>query len=273
MADSEFGMFLGGKGFNQAVACRRLGADVTMVGRVGEDYFGGLFLEGLAAAGISAKHVTRDQENGTGVASPVVDESGENSIVAAPRANMQVSATDVDAAADDIARADVLMLQYEIPQVASERAADIARKNGVLVILDPAPVHHHARPFQAVVDLLVPNEVEASMLAGSADQSAWQGLLGISVRTLVVSLGDRGAMVADRTGVRQFPAFKVDVVDTTGAGDAFRAGLAVKTAEGSGFDEAVRFASACGALACTVLGAEPSMPSRDEVNRFLAERS
>jgi ribokinase len=269
----EFGMFLGGKGFNQAVACRRLGADVAMVGRVGEDYFGGLFRDKLAAEGIDAQHVALDRKAGTGVASPVVDDKGENSIIAVPRANMRVVAADVDAAADEIARADVLMLQFEIPQEASERAASIAHRHGTLVVLDPAPAHHHARPFRAPVDILVPNEVEAAMLAGSADQSAWQGLLGGVARTLVVSLGAQGAMVADGAGVRRFPALKAEVVDTTGAGDAFRAGLAVMLAEGSGMDDAVRFANACGALACTVLGTEPSMPRRPAVETRLAEQS
>jgi len=272
MLAEDFGMFLGGKGFNQAVACRRLGADVTMVGRVGKDYFGGQFLARLADEGIGTRQVTRDLEAGTAIASPIVDENGENSIVAAPRANMSVTVADVEAATEAIADARVLMLQFEIPVAAARRAAEIARKHDTLVLLDPAPVEHGFERFGAPVDYIVPNEIEAHMLTGRMTPDEWGAvLLPETRRGVVVSLGSDGAMVADRSGVRRFPAYKVNVVDTTGAGDAFRAGLAVLLARGKPLDDAVRFANACGALACTVMGAEPSMPMWEKVERFLSE--
>ena len=271
MLADDFGMFLGGKGFNQAVGARRLGAEVSIVGRVGRDPFGDMFVAKLEQEGICLSGVTRDAEAGTAIATPVVDEKGQNSIIAAPRANMRVTPDDVLAAEEQIAFADILMLQFEIPVAASRRAAEIARKHNTLVLLDPAPVEHGFERFAAPIDYIVPNEVEAHMLTGRmTPEEAGAVLLPETRRGVVISLGEQGAMAVDREALRQFPTHKVDVVDTTGAGDAFRASLAVKIAEGAGLDAAVRFANACGALACTVMGAEPSMPKLDAVERFLA---
>lgn len=296
MLARDFGMFLGGKGFNQAVAARRLGADASVVGHVGKDPFGDMFLAKLEQEGIDSSRVTRDPESGTAIASPVIDAGGENSIIAAPRANMRVTTADVEAATDAIAAADVLMLQFEIPVATSRRAAEIARKHDTLVLLDPAPVRHggpvevrsqstEARVQSSVApdhwstrpldhfsaDYLVPNEIEAHMLTGRMTLDEWGTvLLPETRRGVVISLGDKGAAAFDRDGRREFPAHKVKVVDTTGAGDAFRAGLAVMLAQGKPLDDAVRFANTCGALACTVMGAEPSMPRFDAVERLLA---
>jgi len=276
MLARDFGMFLGGKGFNQAVAARRLGADTSMVGRVGNDPFGDMFFTKLEQEGIDSSHVTRELETGTAIASPVIDASGENSIIAAPRANMQVTTGDVDAATDAIAASDILMLQFEIPVTVSRRAADIAREHRTLVMLDPAPVEHGFERFSAPLDYIVPNEIEAHMLTGRMTLDEWgAALLPATRQGVVISLGDKGAAAFDRKGRREFPAHRVDVVDTTGAGDAFRAGLAVTLAQGKPLDDAVRFANACGALACTIMGAEPSMPRLDSVELYMAgsERS
>jgi ribokinase len=272
MLADDFGMFLGGKGFNQAVAARRLGADVSMVGRVGNDHFGDTFMAKLAQEGIDSGHVTRDPEAGTAIASPIIDASGENSIIAAPRANMRVTPNDVRAAEEQIAVADVLMLQFEIPPAASRMAAEIACKHDTIVFLDPAPVEHGFERFNVPIDYIVPNEIEAHMLTGRmTPEEAGAVLLPETRRGVVISLGDEGAMAMDRAALNRFPAHKVRVVDTTGAGDAFRAGLAVKIAEGASLDDAVRFANACGALACTIMGAEPSMPRRQTVERLSVE--
>ncbi|MFO7649864.1 MAG: ribokinase, partial [bacterium] len=302
-----FGMFLGGKGFNQAVAARRLGADVTFVGRCGADDFGHRFTDALKREGITAS-VTLDEEEGTAVACPTVDARGENSIIVVPRANRRLSSADVERARPAIEAADVLMLQFEVNLAASRRAAEIARAAGTAVLLDPAPAEHdhgeslttktqrHERHQEGALtseakgqkpnvksefldrsliggieaDVLVPNEHEAAVLAHSDNPADWPArLLRPSMKTLVVSLGEAGAAVFDAQGRREFPAFVVDAVDSTGAGDAFRAGLAVRLAEGADTDAAVRFANACGALACTVLGAEPSMPHRAAVEALL----
>lgn len=295
MLADGFGMFLGGKGFNQAVAAHRLGADVTIVGRLGSDTFGDMFMAKLGQEGIDSSRVARDPEAGTAIASPVIDASGENSIIAAPRANMRVTPDDVLAAEERIAAADVLMLQFEIPPAASRKAAEIARKHNTLVLLDPAPVGHGGpvevisqstearvqssgtldhwttRPLDHFsVDYIVPNEIEAHMLTGRMTLDEWGAVLLPETRQgVVISLGDKGAAAFDRSSRREFPAHKVKVVDTTGAGDAFRAGLAVMLAQGNPLDDAVRFANACGALACTIMGAEPSMPRRTAVEGML----
>jgi ribokinase len=280
MLAEDFGMFLGGKGFNQAVGARRLGADVCIVGRVGRDPFGDMFVAKLEQEGICLSGVTRDAEAGTAIATPVVDENGQNSIIAAPRANMRVTPEDVGTAEEQIASADILMLQFEIPLAVSRRAAELARDHKTLVLLDPAPVSHgnHSvpsserdrsttRPLDHFhIDYLVPNEVEAHMLTGRmTPEEAAAVLLPETRRGVVISLGEEGALAVDRDALNRFPAHKIKVVDSTGAGDAFRAGLAVRIAEGASLEEAVRFANACGALACTVMGAEPSMPRLDAV--------
>jgi ribokinase len=272
MLADGFGMFLGGKGFNQAVGARRLGADVCIIGRVGSDPFGDMFIAKLEQEGICLSGVTRDAEAGTAIASPIVDANGQNSIIAAPRANMRVTSDDVRTAEEQIAAADVLMLQFEIPPEASRTAAEIARKHETMVLLDPAPVEHGFERFAAPIDYIVPNEVEAHMLTGRmTPEEAAAVLLPETRHGVVISLGEQGAMAVDRAALNRFPAHKVNVVDTTGAGDAFRAGLAVKIAEGASLNDSVRFANACGALACTIMGAEPSMPKRDAVELLLAQ--
>src|SRR5512141_424272 len=163
---SEFGMFPGGKGFNQAIAAARLGARVTMAGRVGSDHFGDLFLNALRAEGVCSQAVMRDPVVGTGVGLPVIGEDGDNAIVVVPRANMAMTATDVDAVTAEIASADALLLQLEVPQAVSRRAAEIACNAGTLVVLNPAPAAPLADEFVALADVLVPNEFEAQALTG-----------------------------------------------------------------------------------------------------------
>ncbi len=267
----DFTMYLGGKGFNQALCCHRLGVETLLVGRVGPDRFGDMFLEKLALEGMDARLVGRDPEAGTGVASPVILPDGQNSIIAIPRANRRLSAEHVEAAEADIARADILMLQFEVHPAASRRAAEIARRHGTLVMLDPAPAHMSGAAPDWPVDYLVPNEVEANMIAEGESPEEWaQVLFTTDRKAVVISLGDRGALALDSVGLRSFPGYRVEVLDTTGAGDAFRAGLAVMLARGAGLDEAVGYANACGALACTVAGAEPSMPTAAAVRAFMA---
>ncbi len=273
MPGEEFGLFLGGKGFNQAIACHRLGAEVIMVGRIGADYFGELFLKKMAEEGMSTEFVWRDPEMGTGVACPLIDASGQNAIIGISRANRRIDREQVAAAKEEIARADVLMLQFEIPRQISFQAATIARNAGKTVLLDPAPFHNIELPIDQPIDYIVPNEIEAAELAQGDSIDNWAiDELKRGRQAVVVSVGADGAVVYDREGRRRLPAFSVKVVDSTGAGDAFRAGLAVSLAQGKDIDTAVRFANACGALATTVLGAEPSMPALEEVESFLARQ-
>jgi ribokinase len=265
----------GGKGANQAVAAARLGARVSMVGRMGQDAFADPLLESLAADGVDRTFVVRDGGAATGVALIVVDDSGENSIVVSSGANMRLSAADIMAAEAAIAAADLLILQLEVPLESVMRSAELARAHGAQVLLNPAPARPLPARLLSMVDVLVPNESEAALLTGlpaDADgeaAKAAKALLGSGVEAVILTLGERGALAA-REGETEFaPAFAVQPVDTTAAGDAFVAGLAVALAEGKGLREAVRWGNAAGGLATTKLGAQPSLPTRKAVEELL----
>lgn len=273
----EFHSVPGGKGANQAVAAARLGAAVSMVGRVGNDAFGEQLLENLAADRIDHTFVLRDASSATGVALIVVDDAGQNSIVVASGANMTLSPSDVDAAADALAAGDALLLQLESPLESVIRAAELAHAEGVTIILNPAPACPLPEKLLALADVLVPNESEAALLTGmpvgsqAEAAAASAALRGAGVSTVILTLGGRGALLADDEGSRVYAAFDVEPVDTTAAGDAFVAGLAVALAEGRTLDEAVQWANAAGALATTRLGAQPSLPTRLALEQLLAD--
>lgn len=282
LSGTAFGMFIGGKGANQAVAAARAGAQVEMLGRLGRDTFGDNIAAVLEEEGIRLKHVVRDPEIGTGVAGIIVQPDGTNSIVVIPNANGRLSAKDVQKGRGVIASADVLLLQLEVPVEASLAAAKIAKSSGATVILNPAPAQDLPDELLRLVDILVPNETEAGHLAGAGGGASMptsddptqlvRALLGRGVGTVVLTLGERGSWIM-RSGVAEpveVLPFSVDVVDTTAAGDAFCGALAVALAEGKSLPEAARFASAAGALACTRMGAGPSLPGRHEVERLLA---
>ena len=275
----EFHTVPGGKGANQAVAAARLGARVSMVGRVGKDAFGGTLLENLAADGIDHGFVVQDGEAATGVALIVVDDNGENSIVVASGANMRLSLADVEAAESVVAAADVLILQLEVPLDCVIRSAELAHAHGVKVVLNPAPARLVPARLLSLVDVLVPNESEAALLAGlpvgtqAETAETAEALLGSGVGTVILTLGGRGALLAREREMQAFPAFDVKAVDTTAAGDAFVASLAVALAEGEALEEAVRRGNAAGGLAATKLGAQPSLPTRQALERLISEGS
>jgi ribokinase len=265
----------GGKGANQAVAAARLGAQVSMVGRVGHDTFAGALLDSLSDAGVEHTFVTQDPEAATGVALIVVDDAGQNSIVVASGANMRLSPTDVDAAEAAIASAAVLLLQLESPLETVTGAAKVARAHGVQAILNPAPARSLPATLLSLVDVLIPNESETALLTGMTvrDQAeveaAATALQGLGVGTVILTLGEQGALLARKDRVEHFPAFNVTPVDTTAAGDAFVGGFAVALAEGKSLAEAVRWGNAAGALATTKLGAQPSLPTRQDLEVLL----
>ena len=274
---TRFTVAPGGKGANQAVAAARLGAEVCFIGRVGDDDLGRARLEQLAAEGIDIRCVAVDREAASGVALIFVAPDGENAIAVAPGANARVTPDQIDAAAAEIRAADLLLTQLEVPLPAVTRAIEIARAAGKPIVLDPAPAQPLPDSLLAQVDYLTPNETEAEALLGGGAE----GLGGVAVtaarlrergaRVVIITLGREGALVT--TADRQFhlPGRHVEVVDTTAAGDAFAAALAVAVAEGQALDAALRFAIAASALAVTVLGAQPSLPRRDAVERFLAK--
>jgi ribokinase len=273
---SAFQTVPGGKGANQAVAAARLGAQISMVGRVGQDAFGQALLHNIVGDGIDATHVTHDPEAATGVALIVVDDLGENSIVVASGSNMRLSSADVDEAEAAIARASALLLQLENPLETAIRAAEIARVHRVPTILNPAPARSLPRRLLELVDVLVPNESEAALLSNmgtkdlSGAKAAALALRGKGVGVVILTLGEQGALLAGEVGTEFFAAFDVTPVDTTAAGDAFVAGFAVALAEGKPMTEAVRWGNAAGALTVTRLGAQPSLPTRQELELLLA---
>ena len=269
-----FDMFLGGKGFNQSVAARRAGAPVAAIGRLGDDDFGRRFRASLTAEGIDDRHVVTDPDEGTGIAAPVVEPSGENSIIIVPRANLAVTPADIEAAADTIATSGVLLLQLEVPTEAVVAAATSARQAGVPVILNPAPAADVLDQLAGSIDVLVPNEAEAAALAGgSVDDDPAALARALRDRTgaaVVLTLGAAGALVLDGDGVMTLGAHDVPVVDTVGAGDAFCGTLGGHLAAGRSLAEAAVQANAAGALAVTRTGAEPSMPTAAAVAELLA---
>ncbi len=273
----DFHTLPGGKGANQAVAAARLGAAVAMVGRVGSDAFARLLLDNLAAAGADHTYVIQDPGAATGVALIVVDAAGQNSIVVASGANMRLSPADVEAAETAIASADVLLVQLETPLETVTRAAQLAHAHGVTVILNPSPAQPLPPALLSLVDVLVLNESETALLTGLPIDSlvrveAAAGALRASgVGVVILTLGERGALLAQAGSTQAFPVFRVTVVDTTAAGDAFMGGLGVALAEGQSLAESIRWGNAAGALAATQLGAQPSLPTRRAVEKLLME--
>jgi len=264
---------VGGKGANQAIAARRLGAEhVALVARVAADAFGGRVLETLEQSSVDITHVGRDPDARTGAAIPMVFDDGGNSIISAPMANMSLRAAHVEAAAGAIQQSAALLLQFEVPMECNIVAARLARAAGVPVFLNTAPVAELPGELLALVTILIANEVEAAALAPGSPRSVDEQALafvGAGVPIAIVTLGAEGAVLATPEGVTNIPPFPVQAVDTVGAGDAFCGAIAVAFAEGIAPPAAARFASAAGALSVTRPGAAASLPHRIDVERLI----
>ena len=263
----------GGKGSNQAVAAARLGAEVTFIGRVGADVFANLAFEIWDAEGVNREFVIQDPDHATGVAPILVDSSGENMIVVVLGANGRVQKQDIDAARARIAEADVLVAQLEINYDMVTYALQTAKELGVTTILNPAPAAAISQDTIALADYLTPNETELETLSGAAISdvaTAARSLLTRADQTAVVTLGAKGAQIVSYASSTRVETFNVDVVDTTGAGDAFNGGLAVALSEGMALLEAVRFANAAAALCVTKAGTARSTPYRQAVAALFA---
>ena len=277
-----FDIFTGGKGFNQATAAARLGAEVTLVGSVGTDPFAEILLTAVENEHINSRFVTKRTDIGTGVATIVIEPDGDNSIIVVPRANMALTTADIDAAGDCIADADVLLLQLETPIAASEHAAAIAKQHGTTVVLNPAPAQLLPDSLLGFVDILTPNQSETELLSGmkvSSHEEARRAAEALRARmvdtantAVVLTLGAQGALMLTATTSEQVSALPVEPVDTTGAGDAFCGALATALGSGETLRAAVEFANAAGAAAVTVIGATPSMPTRAKIERLLEYR-
>jgi ribokinase len=271
-----FAMAGGGKGANQAVAAARAGARVTFVARLGDDIFGERALAGFADDGIDTRFVLKTADAASGVALIAVDDRGENSIAVASGANERLSVADVEAAAKAFAAADVVLLQLESPLETVAAAVRKAGETGVPVILNPAPARPLDEGLLAGVAVLTPNETEAELLSGvpvrddDGVRTAAAALRRRGPGTVIITLGGRGvyALAPDFEGV--VPAFRVEAVDTTAAGDIFNGALAVALAEKRPLAEALRFAQAAAAISVTRPGAQPSAPTRAEIGTFLS---
>ena len=264
----------GGKGANQAVAAARMGAAVRMVGRVGDDAFGRALIANLKREGVDTRGVRALAGVPTGVALITVDPRGENAIVVSPGANARLGPENLSPA--EFTGARVVLLQLEVPLDAVREAARLGKEAGALVILNAAPAQKLPEELLALLDLLVVNEHEAAAILEAAPPETPEEALA-QARTLsqrvpvaVITLGERGLAYAGREDAGTLPAFPVQAVDTTAAGDAFVGALAAALAEGASLPDALRLGAAAGALAATQPGAQPSMPRRDEVVALLA---
>lgn len=289
----------GGKGANQAVAAARQGAHVSMIGRVGSDGFGPFLVDNLKSNNVETSHVLKT-DSATGTAIIVVDADGQNSIVLSPGANGLVTPADVDSAS--FADFGLLLLQLEIPTPTVLRAAQRAHEHGLTVILNPAPAKPLPTELLSNVDILIPNESELSLLTGlsvndeTSAEIAAKEILKQGVKIVIVTLGSKGALLVTDSQVTHVNTYKVNVVDTTAAGDAFIGGFASKIIErrkrakrptptltpadaqenaayAREIESAVRYGCACGALAATKFGAQPSLPTKAEVENFILHPS
>ena len=266
----EFYQSYGGKGANQAVAATRAGAEVVLLTMLGTDDYGRRIEQHLTSIGLPREGLLRHPTKPTGVALILVDEGGRNLIAVAPGSNQMLSLEDIQRASPLIAQGAVLLAQLEVPLAVVQEAFSIAKANGLLTILNPAPVAPLLPPLLKLVDILTPNEGEAHTLSGMTDPAeAARVLVEQGARSVVVTLGERGAFLRDATTTtRLFPAYPVQAIDSTAAGDAFNGALACSMAEGRSLKDAVVFANAAGALATTKRGAQESLPTRTEIDRL-----
>lgn len=265
----------GGKGANQAVAAARMGADVTMIGCVGDDSFATQLLQNLKGESVDTQQITRRENTASGVAVVMVEESGENAILVVSGANGLVSQQEIERARQAICDSDILLMQLEVPQEIVAYATQIAHEAGVSVILDPAPAPPEYQTDLLNVDLICPNQSEAAALLGKPVESMddamslVEELTQLGPRQAIITMGEQGAVVFDGETVQTIPAYPVDVIDSTASGDAFAAGVAIRLAENATLIEAVQFASAAGALAASGAGAQTAMPTREQIETFL----
>ncbi len=274
-----FKMGPGGKGSNQAVAARRAGADVALLTKLGRDALGEFALKSIADEGIHTDFIRFDDKLATGAALIIVDSSGQNMIAVSTEACENLSAQEVKAAEARIARSDVLLTQFEGSLEAIAEAIKIARQAGVRIVLNPAPARQVDLSLLQGTYVVTPNETEAESLSGvkvvdkASALEAARKIHAMGPENVIITMGEAGALVYDGDTPTMIPSVRVQVIDTTGAGDAFSGGLATAIAEGRSILEAVKFAVCTAALSVTKVGTAPSMPYRSEIDALLEKKS
>jgi ribokinase len=275
----RFSMAAGGKGANQAVAAARAGGEVAFISKVGRDFFGKQAVDGFKRDDLDTRFVGIAPGVSSGIALIFVDEQGENSIGVASGSNNELEPADLERARDTIFAADILLIQLEIPLSVVVAAVHMATEAGIRVILNPAPAQQLDPGLYKLISFITPNEIEAEVLTGiritelSSLVQASESLLGRGVSAVVITLGARGAFIAQSDRRELIPAFEAHPVDTTAAGDVFNGALAVSLGEKRTLREAVRFANAAAALSVMKLGAQPSAPMRADIEALLASTS
>jgi ribokinase len=267
----RFLMNAGGKGANQAVAAARLGGVVTFVGKIGNDIFGKQAVQQLEDEGINVNFVAVDPANPSGVALITVDQKGENSIVVASGSNGTLSPADFDKASDELGESGFVLMQLEIPIPTVEHIARIAALKQKKVILNPAPAAELSDELLRNIYLITPNETEAEILTGvkvTDEQSAMKAASALhekGVEIVIITMGAAGAFLLENGNSQLIKAPKVDAVDTTAAGDTFNGALVVALSEGKTIQESIVFANKAAAISVTRIGAQSSVPSRNEI--------
>jgi ribokinase len=275
---SDFQVLHGGKGSNQAVEAARLGADVNYIGCIGKDTFGEMAKNLFKVEGINYSNIKISEKYNTGVGFVMVDENGHNRIIIDFGANNDILKEDIYKLESIIKETNIVLVQLEICLEAVEAVLEIAHKNKVKTILNPAPFQPINERLLKYVDILTPNESEARLLLGYkpdekiTDEEVGKKLLEKGVKNVVITLGSKGAMIISKNEITVIPVKEVKVVDTTGAGDTFSSALAVGLAEGKNMKDAVNFAGTAAALSVTKYGVVPSLPYRKEVEEFLRVR-
>lgn len=272
---TKFKMGPGGKGSNQGVAAKRAGADVTMVTKVGNDTFGKIAIENFKNEGFNTEFILIDQENGTGTALIMVDENtAQNEILVVSGACANITKSDIELVSATICEADIFLTQLETNMESIEKSIDIAYKNGVKIVLNTAPIQPVSDELLSKVDVITPNEVEASILTGvninkpeDASKAA-KVFFEKGVKNVIITLGKDGVYVSDSVTEEIIDSYKVNAVDTTGAGDAFNGGFVTALSEGKDIFEAARFGNVVGALSVTKFGTAPAMPFRNNIDEF-----
>ena len=271
----EFNQVFGGKGANQAVSAARAGGSVSFISSVGDDVFTSPMLKNFSNDGINTKYVFKEATRPCGTALIMIGDHGENLITVAPGANEMLSPGHLETASRFVKSSEIIILQNEIPDETVEYAIEMAKANDLKVLWNFAPAREIDKRFLALVDYLVLNEVEAGFLTGMKIDSlimakkAARELRDSGANTLIITLGSEGSLVFDADRMVHIPALKVDVIDTTAAGDVFCGSLAVAITEKKGLEEAVKFATAASALSVTKMGAQPSAPNRKEIDNFI----